>query len=73
MVLLRAAFEVGITVAGPHRDEEGHDDARHRGVDAAVVEQEPDGDGRHEIEGHALFAQFVHQEHSGHEDQSDGQ
>ena len=43
-------MELGLVVPGLHGDEHGHDHARHGGMDAAVVEQEPHNDGRHKVE-----------------------
>ena len=57
-----AAVELGPVVARLHRDEEGHDDAGHGGMDAGIVEEDPDQDGGDEVVEQAFLAETFEDE-----------
>ena len=54
---------LGLVVAGFGRDEEGHHDTGHRGVDAAVIEEHPHCESAHQVREHTLLSKLF--EHEG--------
>ena len=62
-VLKTLAVEVGLVEPWGHRHEERHNDTGHRGVDAGIVEERPDRDGRNQIEPASFLTQLIHQQH----------
>ena len=62
-VLETLAVEVGLVEPWGHRHEERHNDTGHRGVDAGIVEERPDRDGRNQIEPASFLTQLIHQQH----------